>query len=70
MKNLLTAHFVLTVCFSTMVFFMIVGLFFLTIPSDNANLINIALGFVAGWVSSAVGFYFGSTEKTKQQEQP
>lgn len=62
MRELLNAHFVLTMCFGSMVFFMIVGLFFLTIPDDNANLVNTALGFVAGWVSSAVGFYFGTTK--------
>ena len=63
MKKLLTAHFILTLAFSTMVTLMIGGLFFVQMPVDNANMINIALGFIAGWVSSAVNFYFGDNDK-------
>lgn len=67
MRELLNAHFILSLCFCTMAFLMILGLFFLKIPDDNANLINTALGFVAGWVSSSTGYYFVKTSKNEQK---
>lgn len=67
MRKLITPHFILTVCFSTMVALMIIGLFFLQVPSDNLNIINMALGIVAGWVSSPVNYYFGLTENKNER---
>lgn len=67
MKKLINAHFVLTICFSTMVVLMITGLYFLDIPSENLSLINMALGIVMGWVTSPVNYYFGLTENKNER---
>lgn len=40
---------------------LVVGLFFIEMPKDNSNLINTALGFIAGWAGAIVSFYFGSS---------
>lgn len=69
MKDLLNSHFILTICFATMAFLMVSGLYFLEIPKENVNLINVALGVVLGWVSSPINFYFGKTDKRKNDEQ-
>ncbi|MEB3753831.1 hypothetical protein [Acinetobacter sp. MD2(2019)] len=42
---------------------LIVGLFFIEMPRENSNLINTALGFVAGWAGSIVSFYFGASDR-------
>lgn len=54
-----------TISFSVLAFalFLLVGLFFLDIPAENKDLVNILLGSVVGWVSSIVSFYFGSIDK-------
>lgn len=41
MKDLLNSHFILTICFATMAFLMVSGLYFLEIPKENVNLINV-----------------------------
>ena len=43
-------------------FVLVISLFFIEMPRENSNLINTALGFVAGAMTTACGFYFGSTE--------
>lgn len=63
MKRLLNERFILTLAFGTMIALIIGGLFFIVIPAENANMINIALGFVAGWVSAQTNYYFGDNEK-------
>lgn len=65
MKDLLNSHFVLTICFATMAFLMVSGLYFLEIPKENVNLINVALGVVLGWVSSPINFYLAKLIKGK-----
>lgn len=54
-----------TISFSVLAFalFLLVGLFFLDIPAENKDLVNILLGSVVGWTSSIVSFYFGSIDK-------
>lgn len=66
MKKLLNEHFIITMFFSTMMFLIIVGLFFVSMPQENNNLINIVIGFIAGYVSSQVGYYFGDTDRHKK----
>ena len=41
---------------------LIVGLFFIEMPQSNRDLLNTALGFVAGWASAVVSYYFASAE--------
>lgn len=50
-----------------LMFVLIISLFFIDMPRENSNLINTALGFVAGAMSAACGFYFGSSESEKKQ---
>lgn len=40
---------------------LMVGLFFIEMPEDNSNLVNTALGFIAGWAGAIFSFYFGSS---------
>lgn len=47
---------------------MIVGFYFIEIPSDNLRLIDTALGFAAGFVTTTFGFYFGATPQTRNGE--
>lgn len=56
---------------------LICGLFFIPIPDNAKDLINIALGFIAGYCGSVFNYYFGSsdgsTKKTallNEREQP
>ena len=46
----------------TLASLIIVGLFFIEMPQSNRDLLNTALGFVAGWASAVVSYYFASTE--------
>lgn len=69
MKSLLNPHFILTICFATMAFLMVLGLYFLDVPQENVNLINIALGVVLGWVSSPINFYFGKTDRKNDEQE-
>ena len=41
---------------------LIAGLFFVPIPDNAKDLINIALGFIAGYCSGAFNYYFGSSD--------
>lgn len=43
---------------------MIAGFYFVKIPADNMRLVDTALGFAAGFVTTSFGFYFGATPKT------
>ena len=40
---------------------MILGFFFVKVPQDNLRLLDTALGYIAGLVSGAFGFYFGAS---------
>lgn len=44
----------------------IIGLFFIEIPKDNRDLVNIALGTVIGWGGSVISFYFGNIDKNRK----
>lgn len=62
-KELYSAHFILTILFSTMAVLMTIGLFFIEIPEKNAQQVYMMLGIVAGWVTSQVSYYFGKSLK-------
>lgn len=62
-KEIVTAHFILTLYFSTLAFLMILGLFFIEVPKDNSQQLYMILGIVAGWVTSAVSYYFGTNTR-------
>ena len=62
-KEIVSAHFILTLYFSTLAFLMILGLFYIEIPKDNSQQLHMVLGIVAGWVTSAVSYYFGTTAR-------
>ncbi len=47
---------------------LVTGLFFVQIPTENKDLVNIALGFVAGYVASVMGYYFGSSDQNHKKE--
>lgn len=47
---------------------MIAGFYFVQIPADNMRLVDTALGFAAGFVTMAFGFYFGATPQTRNGE--
>ena len=46
----------------TLASLIIIGLFFIEMPQSNRDLLNTALGFVAGWASAVVSYYFASAE--------
>ena len=50
-----------------LMFVLVISLFFIEMPRENSNLINTALGFVAGAMTTASGFYFGSTETQEKK---
>ncbi|MDH2019417.1 hypothetical protein N5J44_09870 [Acinetobacter ursingii] len=50
-----------------LMFVLIISLFFKDMPRENSNLINTALGFIAGAMTTACGFYFGSSEQEKKK---
>lgn len=41
---------------------LIAGLFFVPIPDSAKDLINIALGFIAGYCGNVFNYYFGSSD--------
>ena len=48
---------------------MILGFFFVRVPLDNLRLLDTALGYIAGLVSGAFGFYFGaSSDQSKKSK--
>ena len=47
---------------------MIAGFYFVEIPADNMRLVDTALGFAAGFVTTTFGFYFGATPQTRNGE--
>lgn len=49
-----------------LMFVLVIALFFVDMPRENSNLINTALGFIAGAMTTACGFYFGSSELEKK----
>lgn len=50
-----------------LMFILVILLFFIDMPRENSNLINTALGFIAGAMTTACGFYFGSSEQEKKR---
>ena len=50
-----------------LMFVLVIALFFVDMPRENSNLINTALGFIAGAMTTACGFYFGSSESEKKK---
>lgn len=67
MKKLINAHFILTMCFSTMAFLTILGLFFIEVPQENLQQLHILLGIEVGWVTSTVSYYFGNTDRKDKE---
>lgn len=67
-KEIVTAHFILTLGFGSLAFLMILGLFFIEVPKDNSQQLHMILGIVAGWVTSAVSYYFGTNAKREIKE--
>ena len=53
-----------------LMFVLVIALFFVDMPRENSNLINTALGFIAGAMTTACGFYFGSSELEKRKVNP
>ncbi|ENX06497.1 hypothetical protein LF296_11530 [Acinetobacter vivianii] len=51
-----------------LMFVLVIALFFVDMPRENSNLINTALGFIAGAMTTACGFYFGSSEQEKKKD--
>ncbi|GAA5560667.1 hypothetical protein Asch02_02178 [Acinetobacter schindleri] len=47
---------------------LVVALFFVEMPRENSTQINTALGFIAGAMSMACGYYFGSSELEKKKK--
>lgn len=45
---------------------MIAGFYFVKIPADNMRLVDTALGFAAGFVTTSFGYYFGATPQTRK----
>ena len=50
-----------------LMFVLVIALFFVEMPRENSNLINTALGFIAGAMTTACGFYLGSSEQEKKK---
>lgn len=50
-----------------LMFVLVISLFFIDMPKENSSLINTALGFIAGAMTTACGFYFGSSEQEKKR---
>ena len=50
-----------------LMFVLVIALFFVEMPRENSNLINTALGFIASAMTTACGFYFGSSEQEKKK---
>lgn len=46
---------------------LVAGLFFIQIPAENKDLVNIALGFIAGYAASVVGYYFGDSDASRHK---
>ncbi|EPQ0791584.1 MULTISPECIES: hypothetical protein [Acinetobacter calcoaceticus/baumannii complex] len=51
-----------------LMFVLVIALFFVNMPRENSNLINTALGFIAGAMTTACGFYFGSSDQEKKNK--
>lgn len=54
----------ITIC---LIALLIAGLFFVRIPTANKDMVNTALGFVAGLATAVISYYFGSSESSKQK---
>lgn len=46
---------------------LVAGLFFIQIPSENKDLVNIALGFIAGYAASVIAYYFGDSDASRHK---
>lgn len=51
----------------TLIALLVAGLFFVQIPAENKDLVNIALGFIAGYAASVVGYYFGDSDASRHK---
>ncbi|MDV7471443.1 hypothetical protein R4579_07615 [Acinetobacter baumannii] len=51
-----------------LMFVLVIALFFVEMPRENSTLLNTALGFIAGAMSMACGYYFGSSELEKKKK--
>lgn len=49
-------------------FVLVIALFFKDMPRENSNLINTALGFIAGAMTTACGLYLGSSDQEKKNK--
>lgn len=52
-----------------MSFILIMVLCFVEIPRENNAIINTSVGFILGALTSATGFYFGSSDTEKKINQ-
>ena len=50
-----------------LMFVLVIALFFVEMPRENSNLINTALGFIAGAITTACGFHFVCSEQEKKK---
>ena len=41
----------------------LIPLYFLELPTSNKDILSMGIGVILGWGSSAVTFYFGSSDK-------
>lgn len=51
----------------TLVALLVAGLFFVQIPTGNKDLVNIALGFIAGYAASVIAYYFGDSDASRHK---
>lgn len=42
-------------------------LFFVNVPTSNATIVAGIVGYIAGWVSAAVSFFFGSSKSSEDK---
>lgn len=42
---------------------LIVGLFFIELPTGNRDMIGMGLGAAIGWASATINYYFGDSAK-------
>lgn len=57
----------LTILIVVILALLIAGLFFIKIPAENKDLVNIGLGFIAGMATTIVTYYFGSSDGSRRK---
>ena len=50
-----------------MALIIIIGLFFIKIPEENKDLLNITVGVILSGFMAVVGFFFGSSQGSKDK---